>query len=182
MLGSILDVSELRVTARTRASMDAFVEALAPSCAFPLRAEPDNRRAVEGAGLVVTLTDAPTPLVLPGLLAPGAVVCSMGGKNEVDIGVLRESQRLVVDDPDFASEVGDGGAWIAQGHFTRESFAARIDALAHEVAAGSRPGRTTPGERIVAIVQGMAIGDIAFSAFALQEAERQGRGVVVELP
>ena len=77
---------------------------------------------------------------------------------------------------------GDGGAWIAQGHFTRDTFRDRIDALAHEVAAGVKPGRTSPSERIVAIVQGMAIGDIAFSAFALQEAERLGRGLVVELP
>jgi ornithine cyclodeaminase/alanine dehydrogenase-like protein (mu-crystallin family) len=164
MLGRILDIAELRVTARRAESMAAFVDTLAPDAAFPMRVEPDP------------------PLVLPGLLKPGAVVCSMGGKNEVDIGVLRESQRLVVDDPDFASEVGDGGAWIAQGHFTHQTFIDRIDALAHEVAAGTKPGRTAPSDRIVAIVQGMAIGDIAFSAFALQEAERLGRGLVVELP
>lgn len=182
MLGRILDIAELRVTARRAESMAAFVDTLGPRAAFPMRVEPDARRAVDGADLVVTLTDAPTPLVHPGLLKPGAVVCSMGGKNEVDIGVLRESQRLVVDDPDFASEVGDGGAWIAQGHFTHQTFIDRIDALAHEVAAGTKPGRTAPSDRIVAIVQGMAIGDIAFSAFALQEAERLGRGLVVELP
>jgi ornithine cyclodeaminase/alanine dehydrogenase-like protein (mu-crystallin family) len=182
MLGCIIDIAELRVTSRRPESMAAFVDSLAPHCGFPMRVEPDNRRAVDGADLVITLTDAPTPLVHPGWLKAGAVVCSMGGKNEVDFGVLRESQRLVVDDPDFASEVGDGGAWIAQGHFTRDTFGDRIDALAHEVAAGVKPGRTSPSDRIVAIVQGMAIGDIAFSAFALLEAERLGRGLVVELP
>lgn len=182
MLGRILAVAELRVTSRRGESMADFVDTVGPRCAFPMRVEPDPRRAVDGADLVITLTDAASPLVHPGTLKPGAVVCSMGGKNEVDIGVLHESRLLVVDDPDFASEVGDGGAWIAQGHFTREGFQARIDALAHEVAAGTKPARTSPTDRIVAIVQGMAIGDIAFSAFALREAERLGRGKVVELP
>jgi hypothetical protein len=31
-------------------------------------------------------------------------------------------------------------------------------------------------------VQGVAIGDIAFSAYALHEAEKHGRGKLVELP
>jgi ornithine cyclodeaminase len=182
MLARTFDITELRVTSRRPESMASFVAETAPGCAFPVRVEPDKLSAVAGADLVITLTDAPEPLVMPGVLNPGAVVCSMGGRNEVDYGVLLESHRLIVDDPDFASEVGDGGAWIAQGHFSRESFLARIDALAYEVAAGLKPGRRSPDERIVAIVQGMAIGDIAFSAFALQEAERLDRGKLVELP
>ena len=106
----------------------------------------------------------------------------MGGGNELDYGVLCECDRLVVDDPDFASEVGDGGAWIAQGHLSRESFAAQIDALTCDVVAGKKKGRVAAADRIIAIVQGMAIGDVAFAAYALREAERHGRGKVVELP
>jgi hypothetical protein len=32
----------------------------------------------------------------------------------IDYRVLLEAQRLVVDDADFAAEMGDGRAWIAQ--------------------------------------------------------------------
>jgi ornithine cyclodeaminase/alanine dehydrogenase-like protein (mu-crystallin family) len=182
MLASALDMAELRVNSRRTKSMDAFVAAHAPRLAFPVRAEPDGARAVAGADVVITLTEAASPLVFPGTLKPGVVVCSMGAMNEVDHGVLLESQRLIVDDPDFAAEVGDAGAWIAQGHLSRAGFAARIDALACDVAAGRKPGRLAATDRVVAIIQGMATGDIAFSAFALQEAERCGRGIVVELP
>ena len=182
MLAKALDVTELRVTSRRAESTAAFVATHAPGLAFTMRAEPDGARAVDGADVVITLTEAPSPLVFPGTLKAGAVVCSMGAKNEVDYGVLLESQRLIVDDPDFAAEVGDGGAWIAQGHLSRTGFAARIDALAHEVAAGLKPARLVETDRVVAIIQGMATGDIAFSAFALQEAERRGRGILVELP
>jgi ornithine cyclodeaminase/alanine dehydrogenase-like protein (mu-crystallin family) len=182
MLARNLPVSELRINSRRPESMSAFVAAHAPKLAFAMRAEPQGSRAVEGADVVITLTESTRPLVFPGTLKPGAVVCSMGGNNEIDYGVLGESQRLIVDDPDFASEVGDGGAWIAQDHLSRDAFLARIDALACEVVAGKKPGRLAAADRVVAIIQGMAIGDIAFAAHALQEAERLGRGKLVELP
>ena len=182
MLARTFAIRELRVSSRRADSMSAFVAAHAATVKFPLRAAPDHSRAVDGADLVITVTDARQPLILPGALKPGVVVCSMGGGNELDYGVLCESGRLIVDDPDFASEVGDGGAWIAQGHLSRATFDAQIDALTCEVVAGSKKGRTAATDRIIAIVQGMAIGDVAFAAYALREAEKHGRGKVVELP
>ena len=147
-----------------------------------IRDRPDGRRAVKDADLVITLTESSSPLVFPGSLKPGAVVCSMGSYNEVDYGVLQEAQRLVVDDADFAAEMGDGRAWISQGRLSREKFAARVDALACEVVAGEKPARLSPSDRIVALIQGMAIGDVAFAAYALKEAGRLGRGIVTALP
>jgi ornithine cyclodeaminase/alanine dehydrogenase-like protein (mu-crystallin family) len=182
LLARTLNVKELRVSSRRAESMSAFASAHAPKVGFPLHAEPNPARAVKDADVVITLTESRTPLVFPGTLKPGAVVCSMGSYNEVDYGVLREAQRFLVDDGDFAAEWGDGSAWIAQGHLSREAFGARIDALACEVISGKKPGRLSPSDRIVALIQGMAIGDIAFAAYALQQAERTGSGKLVELP
>jgi ornithine cyclodeaminase/alanine dehydrogenase-like protein (mu-crystallin family) len=133
------------------------------------------------ADVVITLTESRTPLVFPGMLKPGAVVCSMGSYNEVEYGVLLEGQRLVVDDSNFASEMGDGAAWIGQGHLTRAQFVGRIDALVCEVMSGRKAGRLAPSDRIVALIQGMAIGDVAFAAHALREAEKTGRGTIAPL-
>jgi ornithine cyclodeaminase/alanine dehydrogenase-like protein (mu-crystallin family) len=175
MLRRALQIAELRVNSRRAESTAAF--AAKHGC----RAEPDGRKAVADADLVITLTESPTPLVFPGTLKPGAVVCSMGSYNEVDFGVLVEAQRLIVDDPDFAAEMGDGGAWIEQGHITCEQFVARIDAQACDVVAGKKAGRASLSERIVALIQGMAIGDVAFAAHALREAAKRGLGRVVQL-
>lgn len=182
MLARTLEVAELRVNSRRAESMSAFVAAYAPKLDFEMRAEPDASRMVKGADVVITLTEASSPLVFPGTLEPGAVVCSMGGGNELDYGVLLEAQRLIVDDVNFATEVGDGGAWISQGRLTLDEFSARVDALACEVVGGTKPGRLTPEDRIIAIMQGMAIGDVAFAAHALHEAQRLGKGKLVELP
>lgn len=181
MLGRALDVAELRVHSRRAESMAAFVATHAPGLAYPMRAETDRARTSAGADLVITLTESPAPLVFAGELKPGCVLCSMGSYNEVDYGVMRECDRLIVDDADFAGEMGDGGAWIAQGHLTRAQFNARIDALACEVVTEKKPGRLHASERIVALMQGMAIGDVAFAARVLREAERNGRGRVIEL-
>ena len=175
MLKGTLQIRELRITSRRAESMNAF------AARHGGRAEPDGRKAVDGADLVITLTESPTPLVFPGTLKPGAVVCSMGSYNEIDFGVLAEAQRFIVDDPDFAAEMGDGGAWIAQARISRADFMKRVDAQACEVLAGSKPGRREPSERIIAIIQGMAIGDVAFAAQALREAARRGLGRVVPL-
>lgn len=182
MLARSLDVRELRVSSRRPESAARLVSAHAPKADFDMRVEPDAGRMVDGADVVLTVTDADTPLVRPGMLKPGAIVCSMGGKNEVDYDVLREIRRFIVDDIDFATEVGDGGAWIRQCKLTAEQFGARVDALACEVAGGIKPGRIAPDDRILAIMQGMAIGDVAFAAYALAQAEKLGRGTEVELP
>jgi ornithine cyclodeaminase len=182
LLARSVPVAELRVHSRRAESMSALVSTYASTLNFPIRAEPDRELAVRDADLVITLTESPTPLVSQGSLKPGAVVCSMGSYNELEYGVLLDAQRLVVDDAEYAAEMGDGGAWIKQGHLSREEFAARVDVLACEVASGIKPGRLAPDERIVALIQGMAIGDVAFATYALRQAERLGRGTLVELP
>jgi ornithine cyclodeaminase/alanine dehydrogenase-like protein (mu-crystallin family) len=181
MLACALPVAELRVHSRRPESMAAFVNTHAPVAGYALRAEPDRARAASDADLVITLTESPSPLIFPGETKDGCVVCSMGSYNEVDYGVLLESARLIVDDADFSAEMGDGRAWIAQGHLSRAQFNTRIDALACEVITGQKPGRQAASERIVALIQGMAIGDVAFATHALREAERLGRGQLIEL-
>jgi len=182
MLPRTLSLREVRVNSRRPESTSRFVARHAAAVGVPMRAEADARRMVDGADVVITLTEAQSPLVFPGTLKPGAVVCSMGSYNEIDFGVLREADRLVVDDADFAAEMGDGGAWVAQGHLSREAFRSRVDALASQVIAGQKPGRRAASDRVVALIQGMAIGDVAFAAYALQEARRTGRGQRVPLP
>lgn len=182
LLARTLKVDELRVSSRRAESSAAFVAELAPTAGFPMKAQPDGARAVKDADVVITLTEATAPLVFACTLKPGAVVCSMGSYNEVDYGVLAQAERLVVDDAGFAAEMGDGRAWIEQGQLTRAQFTERIDALACDVVAGKKQARKARSDRIVALIQGMAIGDVAFAAYALQEAERAGRGSVIALP
>jgi alanine dehydrogenase len=158
----------LKVLSRRRDRTTEFVERHSALLGSRIAVARTPEHVVSGSDLVVTLTESRDPLVQPGWLGPGAVLCSMGSHNEVAFDVLAEAERLVVDDPEYASEIGDGGAWIRAGHITHEAFNAQIDGLACDYAAAFRRGIRSDGRRTIALIQGMAIGDVALASHVLR--------------
>jgi ornithine cyclodeaminase len=170
LLPLVADVRELRVVSRRPERTEAFAARHAARMAFPIVVAEGPRPAVAGADVVITLTEATRPIIQPGWLEPGGLVCSMGSHQELDAGVLAEADRFVVDDLDYAMELGDAAAWLGAGQVTRAQLEARLDAALAQVVAGARPGRRGIQERVLAIVQGMAIGDVALAGHVLQRA------------
>ena len=176
LLDLALNVRELKVLSRRPERTTSFVERHRPTLGGKIKVAHSAEHAVAGSDLVITLTESQEPLVQPGWLGRGAVLCSMGSHNEMDFNVLAEAERLIVDDPGYASEMGDGGAWIRAGHMTREDFHKRIDGLACRYAADFRQGHRSDGRTTIALIQGMAIGDIAFAVYAIRKLQpRQAR-------
>jgi ornithine cyclodeaminase len=170
LLSLAVGVEELRVLSRRRESTEAFVARHRPRMSFPVVAAGSPRVAVQEADVVVTLTEATQPIVERGWLGPGGLVCSMGSHHEVDFDVLQEADRFIVDDLDYAMELGDAAAWLRAGQITRDQLTARMDADLAQVVSGARPGRRHEADRILAIVQGMAIGDVALAGYVLTRA------------
>ncbi|MEX2643650.1 MAG: hypothetical protein WD270_09365 [Acetobacterales bacterium] len=173
---------EVRVLSRRPESTKAFVERKNADMPFSVRAGASGEDMVKGADIVIALTESKDPLVKPGWLKPGAVLCPLGSYNEVDFAVLAECDRFILDDMNYALEIGDLCAWVRQGHIDAEGAAARVDTTVGEVACGKAKGRTTPDQRILAIVQGIAAGDVMFGAHVLKRAAAEGVGAVVDLP
>ena len=161
-------VKELKVLSRRRERTEQFVQRHRAALGNRILVAPSPEHVVSGSDLVVTLTESLEPLVQPGWLGSGAVLCSMGSHNEVAFEVLAEVERLVVDDPDYASQMGDGGAWIRAGRLTRADFEARISGLGCEYATGFSRGIRSDGMRTIALIQGMAIGDVAFAIHVIR--------------
>ena len=174
-----LDVAEFRVAARRPESAAAYAARHGAGGRLKPRAVASPEEAIKGADVAVTITTAKEAFVKPGWLAPGALLLSMGGCPEVEFGVLAECGRVIVDDLDFALMQGDFASWVAAGRITREQVTKRVDANIGEVVAGKKPGRTDPGERILAVIQGMAVCDLALAKLALDKAAALGRGAVV---
>jgi ornithine cyclodeaminase/alanine dehydrogenase-like protein (mu-crystallin family) len=162
-------VDDIRVLSRRRERTREFVERHRAATGATISVADNPEHVVGSADLVITLTEATEPLVRPGLLGPDGIVMSMGSYNEVDFGVFCEAETLVVDDPDYASQMGDGGAWVRQGHISRDGLIQQVDHRACNIAAAFREGKRTTGcGRTVALIQGMAIGDVAFAAHAVR--------------
>jgi len=170
------DLEEVRVVARRLESAQQFCCKLDGRFGPRFVAVDGAGAAIDGADIVITLTFAEQPIVLPGMLAPGSFLCSMGETEEVDIGVLDEVDRLIVDEFDYATVLGDIAVWLQKGLAERDELEQRVDAHIGEIVAGNSPARQTPDERIFAIIQGMAICDLALANHALRRAAEKGLG------
>ena len=161
-------LKEIRVVTRHEESSKKFCKL------FDEHFEPDfipfkfPKNALDGADIVISLTFAEKALILPGMLSPGVFVCSMGETEEVSFGVLDEIDVFVVDELNYATVLGDISVWLKKQLATREEIEQRIDANIGEVIAKKRGLRKSNDQRILAIIQGMAICDLALANYALR--------------
>jgi ornithine cyclodeaminase/alanine dehydrogenase-like protein (mu-crystallin family) len=176
----VFPAARFRISSRTYEGAKAFAARLGTPDRPPLTAVHSAAEAVDGADLVVSITVADEPMILPGMLKEGATVLSMGGAPEVAFGVLAEIDRLIVDEFQYALFRGDFAAWVNDGHISPAALRQRLDADIGEVVLGSKPGRQSPRERILAVIQGMAVCDLAMAAFCLEKAARLNIGTVAD--
>lgn len=169
-------LDEVRVVARRLESARKFCREFDGRFGARFIAANSAADAIDGADIVITLTSAAQAVVLPGMLSPGSFLCSMGETEEVDIGVLDEVDRFIVDEFDFATVLGDIAGWLRRGLAQRHDLEQRVDAHIGEIVAGNSPPRQTDDERIFAIVQGMAVCDLALANYALHRAQEKGLG------
>ena len=177
-----LPLEELRIASGSGDSAKALMKDFGATLdQTRLTAVSSIEQAVRGADIVVTITKAKEAFVQPGWLEEGAVLLSMGGVPEVAFGVLAEIDRLIVDDIDYALAQGDLHAWVKSGAIAKEALLARIDADIGEVAIGAKPGRRNDEERILAVIQGMAVCDLAMAKMVLDRADAEGVGQSVTM-
>ncbi|HUZ67529.1 MAG TPA: hypothetical protein VMU56_07695 [Beijerinckiaceae bacterium] len=126
-----------------------------------IEAAPSIKAALAQADIVVTLSDANERLFGADDLREATLVCAMGGRHEFDSDVLDWAQRLIVDEFDFVCDTGNGAHWLASGQITRERLAAKVEATIGQVLTHENP--KAGAGRTLAIIQGMAICDVALA-------------------
>ncbi len=105
-------------------------------------------------------------------VAPGALLVAYGWVLAVDPALATGVEKLVVDDWRQCTEGGTFQPLIVTGALTRAGVHAEIG----EIAAGARPGRESPDERITFWHRGFAISDIVLGYAIHQRALAQGAG------
>lgn len=167
MLASELDLRDLRVVGRSRAAADAVVAELAAD-GIPARVIDDPAVAVDGAGVVVTVTSSDTALFPGRALADDVLVAAVGAtkatRRELDAETVRGADVVVVDSlAGSRTECGDLIQAEVEGAFTWDRAVELADVVAGGVQAG-RPGR------VVFESQGIALQDVAGAALAARRA------------
>ncbi|MGK7870247.1 hypothetical protein [Falsiroseomonas sp. E2-1-a20] len=171
---------QVAVASRRFSAVERFCAEAQPGLPFALRPAPSVREACAGASLVLTITSAMAPVLHAADLAPGATVVGLGD-TEIAADVLAWADRFVVDDLAFATTTGSVAGWIAGGAVTAADLEQRLDADVGEIAAALKPGRLGPEDNVLAVVQGMAVGDLALAGMAWRRADATRVGARINL-
>jgi ornithine cyclodeaminase len=148
----------------------AFAYSMSEELGIPVEPATSLAAALHDAGIGLAATWSYDAFILPGMLAPGTHVTTLGpdepGKAEVDADVIRAA-LFVCDDRQLAVEMGAlGGVGLG---------ADAVGAELGEVLGGTHPGRTSPVQVTVYGGVGLAFQD-AVAAWAVYTAARS-RGV-----
>lgn len=153
-----------------RAVAEKFAAEMGAQLRLPIAVVGSVREAVAGLDLVVTsgpILKHPTPAIEAGWLAAGAFASLVDFDSYWQGPALAEADRLATDDR------AQMQYYRAAGYFQTTP---EPDADLGELAAGLKPGRTTPHERTIAINLGIALDDMATAIRLYQRALAQGVG------
>ena len=158
--------------ARRHDSAAEFVrDAAAQGLAATVAAAPED--AVRALDMVVTSVPDNTgqrPALDPDLLAPGGFAALVDGGRSWIADRLARFDVLATDDRAQSEILGRSGRLPVTG-----PFAADLG----ELVSGTRPGRTTPGQRTAFLFPGTALGDLAAAVLIFERAQALGRGTAL---
>jgi alanine dehydrogenase len=173
-LPRVRDFKEIRVAGRDRAKAEALADEIGP----PARAVASYEEALRGADVIAATTHAVEPVVRREWLSPGVHVNSVGLNptgREVDAATVADS-ILVVESRESAFAPPPAGAPELVG-VDRDHVHAELG----ELVAGTRPGRTSPGQITLYKSVGVAVQDAAAAALVLAAAQRRSVGREIQL-
>ncbi len=167
-------LKQCRVSSKNVEEEQQFIEELSPLLSDMefVAAETHNRRAMDGADILVTATSAQAPLLHADWVKPGAFYSHIGGWED-EYEVALQSDKIVCDD------------WETVTHRTqtlsrmyKEGLisGANIHADLHELVSGIKPGRESPDERIYFNAVGLAYVDVAIGLALYNRAVAAGVG------
>lgn len=169
-------LTEIRVAGRDRTRTEQFVAGLPASVRAPVTVSASVREAVDGAGIVVTVTNSRVPVLEGGWLAPGTHINAVGASLPTDRelatdavarGVLFADRR-----ESLLAESGDYGLAAADGAVGPENVRAELG----ELLTGAATGRASDEEITIFKSLGLAVEDLAAARCAFEAAERTGAG------
>ena len=171
------NATEIRVHGRTPEKRESFAARMAESTGVDVHAVDSVEAALEGAPVVVTITNSAEPVLRAEHLRPGLTIVAAGNntwlRSEIDPAIVGRADVVVVDDIDNAKvEAGELMRAAEAGLFSWDSAVAL-----HDVIGGARAGRTTPDQIVLVELQGIGIEDVAVAELAYRRACEAGIGL-----
>ena len=165
-----------RVHSRSEANRTAYAAEMSERLGVPVVPAASAREAVEGADIIISITDSPKPVVLGEWLEPGMFVCAAGGAHpyaaELDEAAVQRADLIAVDDREQAKiESGELLMPASRGALLWE----RTVEL-NQIVGGRIPGRPRPDSVTLFKSLGMALWDVAAAKAVYDRAVEDGSG------
>jgi len=164
----------IRITGRDRARARELAAELAGQLDLPVSAHDTVPEAVAGAGIVVTATTSPHPVLRREWLCPGTHVNAVGaclpGDREIDTATMAEAAIFADSRESVSNEAGD--YLLARS----EGVANPVRAELGELLTGTAPGRAGDEEITLFESLGLAAEDLAAASYVYEKAKRLGTG------
>jgi len=179
-LGHAFPQASIVLGARDEAKGLAFQESLPPDLASRLSVQ-TIESAVRTSQAVLTITKADKAFVRGEWLQDKAIALSMGGVPEFDFRTWERAEHFIVDDIGYALKQGDLHHWVRSDGLTAEQIESKLTARIGDVALDPEKYSANCDGLTLAVIQGMAVCDVAMAGLALASAEAEGLGQVVDL-
>jgi ornithine cyclodeaminase/alanine dehydrogenase-like protein (mu-crystallin family) len=174
-VAAVRRLASVKVWGRSPDKRAAFAREQEDILKIPVIPTETARQAVEGAGIVITATNAREPVLEYGWIAPGTHVNAMGSNHpkhrELPGMLILKADRLAVDSREQARmEAGDLLMELGEEWYQRPVLELQ------DVVAGRAAGRTNPQEITVFKSLGLAVEDVASAGFVYRCAVETGLG------
>ncbi|MBM2812358.1 MAG: Ornithine cyclodeaminase [Chloroflexi bacterium] len=169
---AVRPVTRVRVYSPTQEHRDRFAAAMRAALEIEVTACASARDAVDGAQVVVTVTNAFRPVIERSWLAPGVTVISVAS-GEIDAALVEDAVVFTssVDRTLNDSKREPFATLMREGRISPD----RVCALS-AVVAGRAAGRTNPDDIVLYVSTGRATWDVAVATLAYQRCRAAGMG------
>ena len=168
----------IRLAGRDLARTRKVAAELAGQLGLPVTAHDAVAEAVAGAGIVVTATTSPRPVLRREWLSPGTHVNAVGAcvpaDREIDTATMAEAAVFADSRESVRKEAGD--FLLAE----RDGAVNPVRAELGELLTGTAPGRAHDDEITVFESLGLAAEDLAAASYLYQKASRLGAGTAAD--
>ena len=176
LLDHLFNFDEIRVHSLRPESRDAFAKKLSNDLGKPVRVTTDWKSCVEGADIVVEASRLPAPeaMLQTKWIGRGAFVVPYGTMSAVEIDLLSNMDKVVVDDwgQCKSGKFGSLRAHVDAGLLNETSLHGELC----EIVVGKKTGRESDDETTLLWHRGLSLSDIALGHTMLEKAKKMGVG------
>ena len=179
-MSQVRAIKRCRIASRTVEHAQEFAAEMSREFSFSLEPVATVAKALEGADLIVTVTNAREPIVKREWISPGAHLNVVGSSipkaREVDSATMAASSLFVDRRESTINEAGDYLFAAQEGAIGPDHIRAEIG----EVLNGDKPGRTSTEEITLFKSLGLAVEDLAAAEYLYRKAKELNVGSWVE--